>query len=149
MSRKKSFVGKLTVSEKADLEAGKKAGKSSSFRTRCHAILLSDKGYEIKEIADILDTHRSSIYTWFSNWKNHGIEGLKTKAGQGRKPTLCVDNEEHVKVVKEAVKKRATTGENILTTIEEELGMEGELSKTILHSFLKKLISYGNASEKE
>jgi len=148
MSRKKSFVKKLIVSEKAELEAGKKTGKSSSFRTRCHAILLSDKGYEIKQIADILDIHRSSIYTWFSNWENNGIEGLKTKSGQGRKPKLCIDNEEHVKVVKSAVKKRATTGENILTTIEEELDMEGELSMTILRPFLKKLISFGNASEK-
>ena len=33
--------------------------------------------------------------------------------------------------------------------IEKELDMEGELPVTILRPFLKKLISYGNASENE
>jgi transposase len=148
MSRKKSFVKELTVSEISSLEVGKKTGKSFSFRTRCHAILLSHKGYEIGQISDILEVHRSSIYTWFSSWKKDGIQGLKTKKGQGRKPTLCIDNQRHVEAVKDAVKKRAKTGENLLTTIEDELEMEGELSMTILRPFLKKLISYGNAFEK-
>jgi transposase len=148
MSRKKSFVKELTVSEIAVLEQGKKTGKSFSFRTRCHAILLSHKGYEIGQISDILEVHRSSIYAWFSNWKTTGIQGLETKKGQGRKPILSVDNEKHIQVVKNAVKKRAKTGENLLLTIEKELEMEGELSMTILRPFLKKLISYGNVSEK-
>ncbi len=148
MSRKKSFVKELTASEIAALEDGKKTGKSFSFRTRCHAILLSHKGYEISQISDILEVHRSSIYTWFSNWSKAGIQGLLTKKGQGRKPVLSTDNEKHVQVVKGAVEKRAKTGENLLLTIEKELEMEGELSMTILRPFLKKLISYGSASEK-
>jgi len=147
MSRKKSFVKELTVSEIAVLEQGKKTGKNFSFRTRCHAILLSHKGYEIKDLVKIFDVHRSSIYNWFSLWKSKGIEGLKTNKGQGRKPALCIDNSEHVKVVKAAVKKRAKTGANILATIEAELKMEDELSMRILRPFLKKLISYGNVSE--
>ena len=117
MSRKKSFVEKLTPEEKRELEEGKKTGKSSSFRTRCHAILLSDKGYDIGQITDILEVHRSSVYTWFSAWKNKGIEGLKTKSGQGRKAVLRVDNKDHVKAVEKTVKKVAKKGFRSITKL--------------------------------
>lgn len=147
MGRKKSFIEDLTAEEKQQLKEGLKNGKSLAFRTRCHAILLSHKGYEIKDIVNIFDVHRGSVYNWFSLWKSKGIEGLKTRKGQGRKPALCIDNSEHVKVVKAAVKKRAKTGANLLATIEKELEMEDELSMDILRPFLKKLVSYGNVSE--
>ena len=147
MSRKNTFISSLTLAEKTALEDGLKNGKSAAFRTRCHAILLSYKRYEPKVISDILDVNRSSVYNWFSAWKTEGITGLQTKAGQGRRPKLSIDNAEHVKVVKKAVKKRAQTGANLITIIEQDLAMEGELSMDILRPFLKKLISFGNVSE--
>lgn len=147
MSRKKSFIEKLTPEEKKGLEAGKKTGKSSSFRTRCHAILLSNKGYDIGQITDILEVHRSSVYTWFSTWQNQGIEGLKTKPGQGRKAVLHVDNKEHVKAVEKTVEKVAKKGGNLLAEVEKELSLEQGLSQKMLRTFLKKLISYGNDVE--
>jgi transposase len=147
MSRKKRYIKKLSTEEKADLEAGKKYGKSEVFRNRCHAILLSEKGYEVEAIQDIFAVAHSTVYNWLNRWDTGGYTGLQTQVGQGRKPTLSVDNQEHVEAVKRAVKKRAQEGANLLATIEEELALEEQLSMDILRPFLKKLISYGNASE--
>lgn len=147
MSRKKRFIENLTEEEKASLEAGTKRGRSKVFRNRCHAILLSSRGYSVDEIQDIFQVARSTVYNWFNRWEHDGIKSLSTQPGQGRKPTLWVDNAEHVKAVEKAVKKRAKDGTNLLATIEEELQMENQLSMRILRPFLKKLVSYGNALE--
>lgn len=145
MSRKKRYIEKLSEGEKADLEYGKKHGKSEVYRNRCHAILLSNKGYTVDEVMDIFEVVRSTVYNWYNRWDNGGIEGLQTQPGQGRKPSLSIDNAEHVEAVKKAVKKRAEHGANLLATIEEELGMEEQLSMDIVRPFLKKLVSYGSA----
>lgn len=147
MSRRKRYIENLTAQDIKKLEVGFKTGKSARFRNRCHCILLSYKRFEITQLQEIFNQSESTIYNWLNRWDNSGFEGLKTKPGQGRKPALSVDNAHHVEVVKKAVKKRAETGAKILSEIEEELEMEGELSMKILRPFLKKLISYGNASE--
>lgn len=147
MSRKKRFVENLNTVEIEALEAAIKHGKSAIFRKRCHAVLLSNKGYTVEQIMDILNVVQSTVYNWFNKWAKQGIEGLKTKPGQGRKATLSIDNSDHVEAVKKAVKKTAQEGVNLLATIEQELEMEEQLSMRILSPFLKKLISHGNASE--
>lgn len=139
MSRKKRFVEELTEADIAILGLNKKNGNSSDFRTRCHVVLLSNKGYEVKDIEKILDLSRGTIYNCFNKWEKDKIEGLKTKPGQGRKPTLSIENSVHVEVVKKAVKEYAEKGTNLLAKIEEELEMEEELSMKILRPFLKKL----------
>lgn len=147
MSRRKKFIKNLNTEDLTLLKDGKKHGKSAAFRDRCHAILLSHKGYEVKQIAEVLDVTIGSVYNWFRAWHKGGFEALQTKPGQGRKPTLCIDNEQHVDAIKKAVKKRAETGTKIIETIEKELDMEGQISVHILRPFLKKLVSYGNAFE--
>jgi len=146
MSRKKRYIENLTQEEITSLEAGKKDGKSAIFRDRCHGILLSHKGFSVEEIQSIFSVARSTIYNWFNRWDSGKMEELKTKPGQGRKPTLSVDNATHVETVKKACEKRAKEGANLLATIEKELEMDNQLSMRILRPFLKKLISYGNAS---
>ncbi len=141
MRGKKRFISGLPKVEIKKLKLGKKTGKTSIFRSRCQAILLSNKAYEAKEIADISDVTILTVYNWFNSWETGGIEGLKTKSGQGRKPLLSIDNKVHVKAVDKAVKKRAQTGENILLTIEKELALEGQMTMNILRPFLKKLIT--------
>jgi len=147
MSRRKTFVRELNTEEKAALEREKKHGKSDNYRTRCHAILLSNRGYTIQQITDFLQVSRGSIYSWFSAWKESGIEGLKTKSGQGRKPTLCLDNADHVEGVKKAAKKAVEDGENLLLKIQKELELEEPLTKRMLALFLTKLTGDGNAVE--
>jgi transposase len=149
MSKRKRFISALSKIEIKKLKEAKKTGKSSIFRSRCHAILLSNKGFDTNEITKIFDVKILTVYNWFNRWEEGGIEGLKTKSGQGRKPLLSIDNKEHVKAVKKAVKKRAQTGENILLTVEKELDLEGQMSMDILRPFLKRLITFGSDLEEE
>jgi len=144
MKGKKRFISGLSKVVIKKLKAGKKTGKTAVFRNRCHAILLSNKAYQAKEIANILDVTLLTVYNWFNSWEKEQIEGLKTKSGQGRKPLLSIDNKSHVKAVDKAVKKRAQTGENILLTIEKELNLAGQMSMDILRPFLKKLVTHGS-----
>lgn len=144
MSRKKTFVPNLNGEEIAQLKEGKKHGKSDAFRTRCQAILLSNKNYPITEIMDILSVSRSSVHTWFSAWKKQGIKGLETKSGQGRKPLLSMDNKDHVEAVEKAVKKSQEKGINLLAEVDAQLGLNGGLSMRMLRAFLKKTVSSSN-----
>ena len=148
MSRKNRFIPKLKKNEKLLLNEGWKNGKSMSFRKRCHGILLSDRGFTVNEIASFYEVDITSVYNWFNRWEAGGYESLKTRPGQGNKAVLLADNKEHVRVVKKAMKDKAQKGTNFLLQIQEELGLETEISMKMLRPFLKKLISYGNASEK-
>lgn len=144
MSRRRRYIEKLSTEEKVVLEQEKKHGKSESYRIRCHAILLSNREYTTDQISEILEVSKTTIYAWFSAWEKQGIEGLKTKAGQGRKAVLNLDNSDHVKGVKKAVKKVAEQGGNLLAEIQSELELEEPLSKKMLALFLEKLITPGN-----
>lgn len=148
MSRRRSFIKNLTTVEKELLEREKKHGKSDNYRKRCHAILLSNRGYTIDEIMGFLEVSRASVSSWFSAWKKSGIEGLKTKPGQGRRPKLNIDNTEHVEGVKKAAKQAVKDGENLLAKIQNELELEEPITKRMLTLFLEKLVGSGNAAEK-
>ena len=73
MSRKIRFVKPLTKQEIADLEAGMKSEKGYQFQNRCHAILLSHKGYTPSQIKDIFNITVYTVYTWFNRWESDGI----------------------------------------------------------------------------
>jgi hypothetical protein len=44
-------------------------------RIRAHAILLSDVGFKLKEIASIFNICRQTAATWLHAWKDGGIWG--------------------------------------------------------------------------
>ena len=138
MSRKRVNVSELSELEKSNLKDGWQYGKSHAFRNRCQAILLSNDNHNSEVLAQIFSVGKNTIYTWIRNWKRHGIIGLITKPGQGRKPTLSLNNEEHVKVVENAVKNAAERGVNMKEEIIEKLGLENEFSDRTLHRFLQK-----------
>lgn len=138
MSRKRVNINKLSDLEKSNLQDGWAYGKSHSFRNRCQAILLSNEDYNTEELVKVFSVSKNTIYTWIKKWKNQGITGLITKPGQGRKPTLSLDNETHIKVVETAVKNAAVKGVNMKEEIIEKLGLENEFSDRTLHRFLQK-----------
>lgn len=146
MSRKRRYIRTLTEAEKEALQAGKKSNNGYQFNNRCHAILLSDQGYITDEIAEIFDCQKKTIYDWFDRFESGGVSALKNKSGQGRKPTLCTNNQDHVKAVDKAVKKAQKRGTNLLLEIEQELDLEEGLSMKMLRTFLKKLVTYGNVA---
>lgn len=138
MSRKRVYVETLSNIEKSNLTDGWQKGKSPSFRNRCQAMLMSNKGYKSEELSDLFSVSKRTIYDWIKAWKKEGIIGLITKPGQGRKPKLSIDNEEHVKVVETAVKNAAEKGTNMKDEIIEKLELEEDFSDRTLRRFLQK-----------
>ena len=144
MSRKKRFIEKLTQEQISSLEEGYKNGHCHPYRERCQCILLSYEGKTVQELAELYDVRTRTIYAWFNRWEAAGIKGLGTKPGRGRKPKLCLDNEQHVKQVRKAIKQEAQKLDRVLSKLEEELNIP--MSKRTLQRFLKNLTTDGSAS---
>ena len=63
-------------------------------------ILLKSDGYSSREIGKILGCCELSVHTWVTRYVQFGIEGLETKAGQGRKAKLISAD---LAIIKESV----------------------------------------------
>lgn len=146
MSGRKKYIERLAATEIETLEQGHKYGQSFDFRQRCQLLLLSNKGYEVKQIVDVLDVCPQTVYSTMKSWRAEGIAGLIRKKGQGRKATLQIDNEQHVEAVGKAVEKHAQNSKQILEELYTELEI-APMSKRSLQRFLKKVATAGNASE--
>ena len=132
---------KLSLTQRAALEKGYKTGKST-FSRRCHMILLKSEGLTSKAVAKIVGTNQVSVNTWLKRYKEEDIAGLKTRAGQGRKPVF---NEERDKEkVKKIVKKERQRLKHAKADLEKEL--DKTFSLKTLKRFLKNLSADGNAS---
>ena len=57
-------------------------------RLRAQAILLSNKGMAVKEIAKAMNQKLETVYDWFSRFKDEEIDGLYDKKGRGRNPKI-------------------------------------------------------------
>ncbi len=51
-------------------------------------VLLKSRGRKSKEIAEVLDCCVVAVNNWLKRYKTAGLEGLRTKAGRGRRPLL-------------------------------------------------------------
>ncbi len=78
----------LSAQEVATLEDGLKQHHKSFFRTRCHALLLSQRGYKVMEIATLLQVRSHTVRLWMNNWEEKGLAGLQISAGRGRKAAI-------------------------------------------------------------
>lgn len=142
MGSKKRYI-KLTETERVDLRIGFKTGQKATFRQRCHYLLLSDQGYSIQQIAAMYEVTRQVVARWFDRYESAGIAGLHTRKGQGEKPILRIDNEEHVQTVKNLVEAHAQDLDPVLAHLAERFGRP--MSKRTLQRFLKKLVTPGSA----
>ena len=91
---------KLLETERKTLEEGYKNHAKYHFRIRCHALILSDEGIQVKEIAKIYKTRTRTIYTWFDRWIKMGLAGLMILPGRGLKPKLSVHDTNMVNTIK-------------------------------------------------
>lgn len=146
MSGRKKYIDSLAETETETLEQGHKYGQAYDFRQRCQMLLLSNKRYEVKQIVDVLAVCPQTVYSTMKSWRAAGIAGLIRKKGQGRKATLQLDNEQHVKALHKAVEKHAQNSEQILEELYAQLAI-APMSKRSLQRFLKKAATAGNASE--
>lgn len=132
---KKKFI-QLAEAEKITLQEGHKNGKTQAFQARCHCLVLSSEGYQVKELAEIFRVSEISIYTWFKRWEAGGIVGLRDKSGRGRKPIL---REQDLAQIKQTVQENAQRLKIARQKLKEELGRE--FSTKTLKRFLKSLIA--------
>ncbi len=144
MGRKPKFIEVLTEDEKASLQRGYAHGKSPLFRRKCHCILQSNSGKTSKELAGIFQVNALTVLSWFKLWESQGIEGLKLKAGRGRKPKLDPTDQKHVKTVRTLIENDNQNLNRVTGQLADQLGVE--LSKKTLQRFLKSLNTAGNGS---
>lgn len=78
----------LSTAEHKQLIALKDSSENSRVIERCHALLLSDKGYKIEQLSDIFEVRRDTIGDWFNRWEAHGIKGLLDAPKSGRPRTF-------------------------------------------------------------
>ena len=102
-----NFIEPLEEAEKITLREMHAKHPSPSVRMRAHAVLLSDKGFEINELAEIFDKCRQTVSGWITTWRRSGLTGLFNASGGGRPKTLT---EEEEKIALEIIKKKNLEG---------------------------------------
>ena len=75
---------------------------SPSVRRRVHAVLLSDKGFDINTLTEVFDVRWQTASGWTTTWRQRGVTGLFNKSGRGRPKKLTEGGEnEAVEMIQE------------------------------------------------
>lgn len=82
------FVASLTDAEQQVLSTAYHDDEKRALHRRSHAILLSDQGYTIQQICDILQVKRNTVSIWLKSWETTGLAGLTDKPRSGCHPIL-------------------------------------------------------------
>jgi transposase len=127
----KRFI-QLTSEETITLQEGMKNGIAHLFRKRCHCLILSSEGYEVKDLAQVLGVSPVTIYGWLNRWEEKGVVGLRDLPGRGRKPILTLAD---FAQVKERVQENAQQLRLARVRIKEEL--ERDFSEKTLRRYIK------------
>ena len=114
-------------------EALQEVGRSGDVSRKLQAI-KSAKEHGISKVADIFGVSRVAIMAWIRDFSELGIDGLKIKAGRGRKSILL--NEE-VEKVKEWIKEDPNLTIKAIRLKIKEL-FNKNLSTGATHNLLKK-----------
>ena len=131
----KRFI-QLTTEETITLQEGMKNGTAHLLRKRCHCLILSSEGYQVKDLAEVLGISANTIYGWLNRWEKKGVVGLRDRAGRGRKPILSVA---HYAQVKRRVQENAQQLRLARMHLKEDL--ERDFSEKTLRRYLKNLIA--------
>ena len=124
------FVRPVSDEEREILGYLKDHGETWRIRHRAHAILLSDSGRSVNEIAEIFETTRVTVCSWFARWEASGPQGLADGARSGAPPKLT--KLEKKKVVK-LIKKYPHSPKQVLNEIPQVIG------KTISQATLRRI----------
>jgi len=74
----------LSREEIKTLDQMRKNHPSHAPRTRSHAVLLKNSGYELSNIAGFYGVCRQTVATWLHDWESKGICGLLDNPRSGR-----------------------------------------------------------------
>jgi transposase len=86
------FVTPLTEEQRENLSQAQSSHSNSRCRQRAQAILLSDEGYNLARIHDILKVNQYTVSLWINRFESNGINGLVDLARSGR-PTIYEKHE--------------------------------------------------------
>ena len=131
----------LTPEQQAALERASRHGTSYDFRQRCQIILLKAQKRTSKDVAVQVGCCEVVVNTWMKRYQEQGLDGLKTKAGRGRKSILQADTD--LAAVRQAVQNSRQRISLAKAELEQELGKE--FSSLTLRRFLKKTVAATNA----
>jgi transposase len=127
----------LTQTERQTLEEAWLHHPKAHVRNRSQALLLSDSGYPVKELANIFSVRTRTIYKWMNRWRDIGFAGLLILPGRGRIPVLSINSEPILKVVKKKAVAYARNLIKMAKLISEELQLK--VTPEMLRRFLKKI----------
>ena len=112
---------KLTDSQRLALEDGYQNGRTA------------------KDIAEIVNTNIQSVYNWLNRYETCGIQGLQTKAGQGRPKIL---DEQHEQIIKDCITEERQRLSLVMDDLQQQIGKP--FSQMTLKRFLKTLATPTN-----
>jgi len=115
------FTEPLEDTEKITLKEMYENHPSPQVRMRAHAVLLSNKGFEIKEIVEIFDKCRQTVSEWITAWRKLGVTGLFNAFRKGRPKKLTEEEED---VVLEAIKEEPRRIKSTISELEKLLRKE-------------------------
>ena len=125
----------LSENEKKQLEKLYKDSDSWVIRRRCQALLLSNNGHSLAEVAKLLHIHWNTVSRlidrWESNDADNKLSALSTNAGQGAKLKLTPV----IDILPGLVEKHDRNLKPILEILEKEHSIK--VCKLTLQSFLK------------
>jgi transposase len=88
--------------ERQTLEEMYKNHHCHAPRMRAHAVLMSDAGFSVKELAAAFGVCRQTASTWLHSWDELGICGLLNGYRSGRPNKLSAENQHQaIELVKE------------------------------------------------
>jgi len=94
------FVSKWNEEQIKELNGVTKNSQKAQTRRRAQAILLSNRGCGIDEMAKFFEMNRETISIWIDKWEQAGISGLEDKPRSGR-PCTLPEKELVIKLAKE------------------------------------------------
>jgi transposase len=131
----------LTDDERAALERSWRRGKSHAFRQRCRMVLLKAERRTSKDVAAQVGCCEVVVNNWLKRYGAHGLDGLQTQSGQGRKPILS--READLAAVRRAVQQNRQRVSLARAELTQELGKG--FSDLTLRRFLKKVAAASGA----
>ncbi|MCP4488530.1 MAG: IS630 family transposase [Gammaproteobacteria bacterium] len=120
-----NFVESLAEAEKITLKEMFDNHPIRSVRIRAHAILLSDKGFDINTITKIFEVCGQTVSGWLKRWRQLGLTGLLNKSEGGSPRKLTKDEEDEVL---EMIKEQPRRIKSLLALIEEKFGEKISMS---------------------
>lgn len=132
----------LSAAEVAVLERGYRQGTSSAFSRRCQMILLKGQGLPSSQVAQIVGGCEVVVNNWLHRYEAHGMKGLETKPGQGRKAILQKCDLEVVKASVAGHRQRLSVAKAEL-----EQALDKSFCQETLARFVKKTVGAINECE--